>query len=180
MDTRPAGDELQVMAGTLIVTAEIAPCDLHWLDQLRQRHYPAHRNRLQAHLTIFHALPPSSEATARSVLPRFSSERAPRASIEGLLDLGGGVAFRVVSSDLDRIRGELAEYLHGLLGLQESMGWRPHVTIQNKVSPKEARKLRKDLERGFQPRALAISGLGLHRYVDGPWETLGTYAFRGA
>lgn len=168
------------MADALIVTAEIAARDLHWLNRLRQSHYPAHRNRLDAHLTIFHALPPSSEATVRAVLSRYSLERPPRASIEGLLDLGGGVAFRVVSPDLDRIRRELGEYLHGLLSLQDSIGWRPHVTIQNKVSRKEAMELLKDLERDFQPRALAISGLGLHRYLDGPWETLRTYPFRGA
>ena len=55
------------------------------------------------------------------------------------MDLGGGVAFRVVSPDLDRIREELADDFHGLLGAQDCGGWRPHVTIQNKVAPKEAR-----------------------------------------
>lgn len=96
------------------------------------------------------------------------------------MDLGGGVALRVVSSDLDRIRGELAQYLHGLLGLQDALGWRPHVTIQNKVPPRTARQLLTALERQFRPRSVAIHGLGLHRYLDGPWETLGTYPFRGA
>ena len=31
----------------------------------------------------------------------------------------------------------------------------------------------------FQPRPLAISGLGLHRYLGGPWEKLAIYPFRG-
>ena len=35
------------------------------------------------------------------------------------------------------------------------------------------------LEREFRPRPLAIGGLGLHRYLGGPWERLATYAFRG-
>ena len=95
------------------------------------------------------------------------------------MDLGGGVAFRVVSPDLDRIRGELTEDFHGLLGAQDMGGWRPHITIQNKVPAKEARQLFAKLERDFHSRPLAISGLGLHRYLGGPWERIATYSFRG-
>jgi hypothetical protein len=167
------------LSGALIVTAEIAPRDLAWLDQLRRAHYPAERNRLPAHLTMFHTLPPSAEGEVRGTLSRIGSERSPRASVEGLMDLGGGVALRVVSPDLDAIRRGLAEAFHGLLGAQDSGGWRPHVTIQNKVAPKEARALIAGLGRDFRPRPLAIAGLGLHRYLGGPWETLATYAFRG-
>jgi len=100
--------------------------------------------------------------------------------IDGLMDLGGGVAFRVVSPDLDGIRDQLADGLHGLLGAQDSGGWRPHVTIQNKVAPKVARALMASLERQFVQRPLAIGGLGLHRYLGGPWETIAVYPFRGA
>jgi hypothetical protein len=168
------------MAGALIITAEIAPRDLGWLDQLRRRHYPTERNRLPAHLTMFRALPPSSEAEVRSTLSRRALERPPRATIEGLMDLGGGVAFRIVSVDLDRIRRELADCFHGLLSAQDAGGWRPHVTIQNKVPVREARMLIEHLQRSFRPRPLAISGLGLHRYLGGLWEKLAAYSFRGA
>jgi hypothetical protein len=167
------------MAGALIVTAELGGEDLAWLDRLRRAHYPAERNRLPAHLTIFHALPPSAEEEVRTRLSRFASASAPVARIEGLMDLGGGVAFRVVSPELDRIRDELAHDLCGLLGAQDSGGWRPHVTIQNKVAPKVARALIAELEREFRPRPLSIGGLGLHRYLNGPWEKLAIYPFRG-
>ena len=95
------------------------------------------------------------------------------------MDLGGGVAYRVVSPELDAIRAELAHDLRGLLSAQDSGGWRPHVTIQNKVAPKIAKGLIEQLERSFRPRPLAISGLGLHRYLGGPWEKLAIYPFRG-
>jgi hypothetical protein len=168
------------MAGALIITAELGEPDLAWLDGLRRQHYPPDRNRLHAHLTMFHALPPSAEAEARARLAEHANAPPPLARIDGLMDLGGGVAFRVVSNDLDGIRNELAEAFTGLLGAQDSGGWRPHVTFQNKVPPKEARVLKDALERDFRPRSLAIRGLGLHRYMDGPWETLGVYPFRGA
>ncbi|MFL6765439.1 MAG: 2'-5' RNA ligase family protein [Sphingomicrobium sp.] len=167
------------MSAALIVTAELGRQDHAWLDQLRRAHYPAERNQLPAHLTMFRALPQSAEREVRSRLAAVAAQPAPRASIEGLMDLGGGVAFRVVSPELDRIRDDLADAFHGLLSAQDAGGWRPHITIQNKVPPKEARALIAGLERDFHPRALAIRALGVHRYLGGPWEDLAVYPFRG-
>ncbi|MGE5563719.1 MAG: 2'-5' RNA ligase family protein [Bacillota bacterium] len=166
------------MAGALIVTAEIAPAEFSWLEGLRRAHYPPERNQVPAHLTIFHALPPSAETELRARLSQLSRQRPPVAAIAGLMDLGGGLAFRVVSEDLDRIRAGLAYDLHGLLGAQDAAGWRPHITIQNKVAPKAARALKETLERSFSPRPLRISGFGLQRYLGGPWERLAVYPFR--
>ena len=163
----------------LIVTAELAGPDQAWLDDLRRRHFPPERNQLPAHLTIFHALAPSAEPEVRSRLSELVRQARPHAHVAGLMNLGGGVAYRVVSDDLDRIRGQLSESLHGLLGAQDAGGWRPHVTIQNKVAPRQARELQVELESGFRPRPLEISGLGLHRYLGGPWEELAIYPFRG-
>ena len=166
------------MAGALIVTAELGEADLAWLDALRRHHYPAERNRLPAHLTMFHALPPSLETEARHRLARAAARPAPRATVAGLMDLGGGVAFRIVSDELDAVREELADAFHGMLGAQDAGGWRPHVTIQNKVPVRDARRLIDALEQDFRARPLAIRGLGLHRYLGGPWETLQVWAFR--
>lgn len=166
------------MAGPLIVTAELAKADLAWLDALRRHHYPTERNQLPAHLTMFHALPPSLEDEARHRLARAAAANPPRAMVAGVMDLGGGVAFRIVSEDLDDIRDDLADSFHGMLGAQDQGGWRPHVTIQNKVSNRDARALVDALEAGFTPKPLGIRGLGLHRYLGGPWETLQVWPFR--
>ena len=166
------------MAGALIVTAEIAPLDFSWIDGLRRAHYPPERNRVPAHLTMFHALPPSAETELRSRLGKIVRQPGPEATIAGIMDLGGGVPFRIVSPGLDRIRDELAEDLHGLLSAQDSGGWRPHITIQNKVTPKIARALKESLERAFRPRPLAIGGLAVWRYLDGSWERVAAYPFR--
>jgi 2'-5' RNA ligase superfamily protein len=167
------------VAGALIVTAELGREDQAWLDRTRRTHFPPERNHLSAHLTIFHALPPSTESEVRHRLAEAAKKPPPPAWIGGLMDLGGGVAFRVVSDELDRIREDLSQGFRGLLGAQDSQGWRPHVTIQSKVAPKVARALIAELERGFEPRPLAIRGLGLHRYLGGPWERLADYPFRG-
>ena len=167
------------MAAPLIVTADFAPADHGWLEGLRRRHYPPERNRVPAHLTLFHALPPSAIDEAKRQLALAARRPAPRAEIAGLMDLGGGVAFRVVSDELDSIHADIADHFHGFLTAQDAQGWRPHVTIQNKVAPKVARALLAELERDFRPRPLTMSALALHRYLGGPWESVARYPFRG-
>jgi len=167
------------VSGALIITADFALADFAWLEGLRRAYYPAERNQVPVHLTLFHALPPSAFEEAKRQLAAYTVGPAPHATIAGLMDLGGGVAFRITSVELDLIRDELADHFHGSLGAQDASGWRPHVTIQNKVPPKQARALKADLERDFQPRPLGIAGLALHRYCDGPWETVARYSFRG-
>lgn len=168
------------MAGPLIVTAELGRADFAWLDSLRRQHFPPERNQLPAHLTMFHALPPSSIGEVRTMLADLARRAPPRATITGLLNLGGGVAFRIHAPQLEELRASLAERLHGLLTSQDSAGWRPHVTIQNKVADAVARKLHSALSNGFEPRPLAVTGLALHEYLGGPWAPLGRWPFRGA
>lgn len=168
------------MTGALIVTAELGPEDFSRLDALRRRHFPPERNQLPAHLTMFHALPPSAEQEVRQLLGSIAARQAaPQAMLAGLMDLGRGVAFRVASNELDRVREEIALAMRGLLTAQDAAGWVPHVTVQNKVAPAEAKALKRRLEGDFQPVALKITGLGLHRYLGGPWQRLMLYPFRG-
>jgi hypothetical protein len=132
-----------------------------------------------AHLTLFHHLPPGVEAELGRRLGALSAFAAPRATIAGVIDLGGGTALRVESEDLAEMRAELAAAFHGLLTPQDSAPWRPHVTIQNKVEPKEARALQQRLRATFSPRPLSIRGLAAWHYRGGPWEPIRTYVFRG-
>lgn len=168
------------MTGALIVTAELGAADFAWLDRQRRAYFPPERNQLRAHLTMFHALPPSAEIEARQLLARLVEAPGPRASIAGLMNLGRGVAYRIVSDELDAIRAEIADHFHGSLSAQDAQGWRPHVTIMNKAEPAKARRLLQELQTTFEPRPLKIAGLSLHRYLGGPWERLGSWSFRGS
>lgn len=167
------------MAGPLIVTADLGAADFAWLDAQRRAYFPPTRNQLAAHLTMFHALPPSLEEEVRRQLKAITLGPRPDATIAGLISLGGGVAYRVVSPDLDSIREHIADHFHGSLTAQDASGWHAHVTIQNKATSGEAKTLLAKLEREFQTRPLAIHGVALHRYLGGPWEQLGRFAFRG-
>ncbi|MCC2981357.1 2'-5' RNA ligase family protein [Sphingomonas sp. IC4-52] len=162
----------------IIVTALLGRSDQIWLDGLRQRHFPPERNFLAAHLTMFHHLPPSA---AEELKWRLAEEtRAvprPKAALAAPFSLGRGVAYRVDSAELAAIRASLAEAFAGLLTPQDQAGWRPHVTIQNKVEPATAKALLADLGREFRPRPLIIDGLATWWYRGGPWEPLSQHRF---
>jgi hypothetical protein len=132
-----------------------------------------------AHLTLFHHLPPSLERELGQRLATYTAVPAPRARISGVIDLGAGTAFRVESEELEDIRQDLAEAFRGLLTPQDRAPWRAHVTIQNKVEPKEARSLQQRLRATFEPRPLSIKGLASWRYLGGPWEPIRSHVFRG-
>jgi hypothetical protein len=146
---------------------------------LRRAYYPPERNRVPAHLTLFRHLPPSVEAELGRRLAAYAATPAPAAAIAGIVDLGEGTALRVESEGLEDIRHDLALALRRLLTPQDMTPWRPHVTIQNKVTPKEARRLQAMLRAGFERRPLAIRGLAIWRYLDGPWEPVKQFVFRG-
>lgn len=167
------------MTHPLIVTADFAPAELAFLDAERRTHFPAERNILPAHLTLFHALPPSVESELRRRLSEASDREAPRATLAGLRSLGSGVAYAVISDELDELRADLADAFKGCLTAQDSVGWRAHVTIQNKVSAGTAQALLADKQRDFRPRPLGLAGLALHRYQGGPWQFVQRWKFRG-
>lgn len=165
--------------GPLIVTATFGPGDDGWLQQLRRAHYPPERNRVPAHLTLFRHLPPGLARELSARLAEAAASPPPRARIAGVVDLGEGTALRVESEALEEIRESLAEAFHGLLTPQDLSPWRPHVTIQNKVAPREARALQRRLRAGFEPRPLAIRALASWRYRDDRgWEPLKAHPFR--
>ena len=167
------------MSGALIVTADFAPAEFAFLDAERRAHFPPERNILAAHLTMFHALPPSVEPELRRRLAAAADRPAPWAVLAGLRSLGSGVAYTIESAELDDLRSDIAEAFETCLTAQDAQGWRAHVTIQNKVTSGVARDLLIAKQRHFVPRPIGIAGLALHRYMDGPWDTLQRWRFRG-
>lgn len=162
----------------IIVTALFGGEDQAWFDALRRKHFPPERNHLAAHLTMFHHLAPDLE---RELKRRLAGETrgvaAPDARIAGLVSLRSGVAYRIECRALEDIRDRLAEAFATLLTPQDRAGWRPHVTVQNKVEPAVARVLKAELEAAFAPRPVRIAGLASWWYRGGPWEPLSRHMF---
>jgi hypothetical protein len=162
----------------IIVTALFGAEDFAWLDGLRRRYFPPERNVVPAHCTLFHHLAPELGAELKQRLSMATrGVRAPLAQIAGVLDLGGGVAFRIESEELAAIRGDLADAFAPMLVPQDRAGWRAHVTVQNKVARAEAKALLEELGTGFERRPLRIAGLASWWYRGGPWEAHSRHMF---
>jgi 2'-5' RNA ligase superfamily len=169
----------KAMTAPIIITAEMGKADQAWANGLRRRYFPPERNFLDAHITLFHHLPPSHLAEVKSRLAALVAEcPPPTAHLSEVMMLGRGVAFRVHSLELLSIRDELAEEFRGLLIPQDQARPRLHITIQNKVEPGVAKALHAELSAAFKPRPLAISGLAAHCYKGGPWEHIQSWKFR--
>jgi 2'-5' RNA ligase len=162
----------------IIVTALFGKEDQARLDALRRQHFPPERNLLDAHLTLFHHLAPTLLDELKSRLGEATRRRAaPEAWAGSLISLGRGVAIRIESPGLKAIRDDLATAFSGMLTPQDQAGWRPHVTIQNKVSPAEAKALLADLSAGFRRHRVAVAGLAAWYYRGGPWEPISRHMF---
>lgn len=175
---RTRGDVSTAFA-PLIVTAELPPDIYSWANQLRQDHFPPERNFLKAHVTLFHALPPSAEAEVRACLAEMVRRAPVPARVQGVMKLGKGTALELSSPGMIELWEELAERFHGMLVPQDKHRPRLHITIQNKVSIEEAKALQAELGQRILPRDFAFRGLELHAYRDGPWELLHRWRFRG-
>ena len=168
------------MTAPLIVTAELPGHLQAWADGLRRAHYPAERNHVAAHVTLFHALPPSCEDEVRERLATAARRCSPiPARLDGVTALRGGTALGIASPTMLTLRADLAERFSGLLTPQDVPEPRLHVTVQNKVSACEAKAFQAELAATFRPRDFRFTGLALHRYRDGPWEFVKRWSFRG-
>ena len=168
------------MAAPFIVTGTLPGDVLAWADDLRRAHYPPERNKLAAHVTLFHAFAPSLREELPRVLARLAGEYArPSAQIDSLMPLGTGTALAIRSPGMRAIREHIAELFHGALTAQDGHAPRLHITVQNKVSPKAAKALQRELSATLEPRTFAFTGLGLHLYCETHWESLGCWSFRG-
>lgn len=172
------------MPQPFILTAAL-PGDIQgFAEGLRRSHFPAEKNHLHAHVTLFHAFAPSLLDELRDFLPRIAAEFAPPdGAVKGVMDLGTGTAIALEAPQLLILRAMIAEHFHGSLTAQDLHEPRPHITVQNKVTKQEACALQSSLVPVLTPwiakKPFSFRALELHLYQGGPWQKVKTFAFRG-
>ncbi|WP_286194879.1 2'-5' RNA ligase family protein [Agrobacterium sp. Ap1] len=155
----------------MIITAHVELDDMEPFDRLRQEHFPPARNFLKAHVTIFHHLPGQRLAAVKEILAETLLERTDfLATVSGIQHLGAGVAFKIESPELQELRAELSRRFGSWPGPQDLQKFRPHITIQNKVSRAKADQLFFELTSRFEPKSIRMTGLDLWSYLGGPWR----------
>lgn len=162
----------------IVLTLQMDPVAQARLDGLRRAHFPPTLDKVPAHLTLFHALPGDRlEAVVETVACHAAATRPFDLVFDRLLPLGRGVALGVDCEPLGRFREALATTFRPWLTGQDRERFRPHVTIQNKVTPERAKATLEALARRFEPIEATAEGVQLWRYLGGPWAPAGAIGF---
>ena len=161
----------------LVLTLELDEATQLRFDRERATYFPAGRTAVGAHVTLFHALPSSSRPDVQAELLRQQARAPFPVEVAEPFALGRGVAYRLTSPELDRLHRELQDRWRELLTPQDRQRFRAHVTVQNKVTPEQARETLALLRAAYQPSDATALGLQLWRYDGGPWTPLARYEF---
>jgi 2'-5' RNA ligase len=165
-------------AAPLILTLQLDERSFAFFDAQRRRYFPPDRNFIPAHLTLFHALPGEQlAAIEHDIETSVSGRQAFALDVTGLRSFGRGVAYTLASQELAALRRQFALHWNAWLKPQDRQNHRPHVTVQNKVDPTQARALLEELSDSFTPFQVEAVGLELWWYRGGPWEKVRTFVF---
>lgn len=159
------------MSAPLILTLKLDAASSGFFDDLRVRHFPPDRNFLRAHVTLFHHLPGADLGNIKRDLTKICIENAPFSlAFTRWRFLGKGTAMTIKSEDLLNLRARLVRLWNENLTAQDRQKFQPHITVQNKVAPAEARELFEKLSADWQVRRGEARGLSLWHYLGSNWR----------
>jgi 2'-5' RNA ligase len=171
------------MGQPLVLTLRLDAASEKLLTTLRTRYFPQARNHLNAHITLFHALPSSSHSTTTAFLSQISTrETSFTVGIKTPFPLGRkGVGINIASFKLRQLHEELLNELKGEgveMTEQDQRKLRPHVTVQNKVGEEEAMRTLEELRGSWEDTAGKAEALVMWRYEQGgSWTHLQDFPF---
>ena len=150
-----------------ILTLAIDPAEQAWFEAQRQAYFPAALNHIPAHLSLFHSLPGTAEI--RTVLAAVSAaQSAFTLTLDGVRSMGRGVTYTLASPELQALHRRLSAQFTPFLIPQDKQPLHPHIVVQNKVEPAEAKLLLAQLQAGFTRRTVPATGLLWWEYLVGP------------
>lgn len=162
----------------LIVTAKMDTESFEFLNALRKEYFPKDRNHLLAHITLFHHLPGEYLEEIEDQLKITASRQYEFKMIfSDLKFIGRGTIVQIDSPELVSLRNKIANHWADRLTPQDKQKFMPHVTIQNKTEPKEARLIYEKLKESWQLRTGTTIALQLWHYKGGPWQLANEFDF---
>ena len=165
----------------LILSLELDPDLATELTRWRARYFPAERNYLDAHVTLFHALPATRHHAIVADLGELAATQSEFAvRVPAAYSLGRGVALEVVAPEIAKLRRDLrARWLDHLTPQDRTAAIRPHVTIQNKVGGDQAKRTLAEVRAAWPAHTAGTArGLALWEYLGGPWRALTSFRFQ--
>lgn len=163
----------------LILTLALDDKNQTFFNEQRQQYFPAERNHLNAHVSLFHQLPPDEPKIIEVIEAVCRQQSAIELQVAEVRNIGSGVAYKIESPALIQLHKHLQnEWQQWLIPQDQHKLW-PHITIQNKVELTAAAALRNELAEQFAPFTAYGTGLVLWAYLGGPWKLIQNYDFKG-
>jgi len=161
---------------THIVTLRLDEDSQSFFEQQRRQFYPVELDQISAHLTLFHRIEASPQVKA--VVAGAARRQTFQLEVTGLRSLGRGVAYVLASKAAQGVHAELADAFADQLTAQDRQPFAPHVVVQNKVAPTQAKDLLLSLREQFTPFAVSGVALDLWNYLGGPWSLEDSFSFQ--
>ena len=165
-------------ASPLILTLALNEEASAFFNSLRKKYFPPERNFLQAHLTLFHHLPPTESTVWDDIKTSANQCAVLEAAITDVVSIGKGVAYKIECLPLLQLHRTLQQKWQQWLTPQDKQKLWPHVTVQNKATPAIVKHTLEKLKESFQPFTAYGTGLSLWRYEGGPWKFIETFPFQ--
>lgn len=164
----------------LILTLGFDSASFARLEPLRERHFPAARNFLPVHVTLFQQLP---DAALLRILGDLAAAAARTTALPfaatGIRAFGRGAAVEIACPAAQDLHAGLRRNWSDLLTDSDDRARQLHVTVQNRADRDLARATLAELRAGFSPWRGLFDRLLLWHYRGGPWERAGTFPFSG-
>ena len=150
------------------------------LEADRRAWFPAERNMIPAHLTLFHALPgEAADRVSHEIAEAAAGTPLCPVAIAGLMKLGRGWAWRIEAPALKSLHRRLRTAFDDLLTDQDRQGLHPHVTVQNKAGADAVARAGEALRAAAPPPDGVVRALALWHYRGGPWDPAAEFGLTG-
>ena len=155
------------MPNNLIVTLKIEANRQVFFEEKRKFYYPNYCNFVPAHLTYFHAAP-NNELFLNS-LKAVADIQQILMETECILPFNNGMAYAAKNDYLQRLHAVLQQnFIKDFSGKDRKI-WKPHITIQNKVTTYKAKKNYQELSANFEPFTFKAEGFNVYEYANKKW-----------
>ncbi|KAI1339470.1 hypothetical protein F5Y15DRAFT_415875 [Xylariaceae sp. FL0016] len=170
-----------------VLTLETDPHLQRTMSALRGRYFPRRRLKVDAHITLFHALPGAHLPAIAADIASVAAATVPfgvTAETETPFRMRRGVGVRVAGLGpaarvREELRGRWGVGGHAWLSDQDEGRWRGHYTLVNKCDDEEVLGACESEVKGLGVLKGRAVGLGLWAYERGYWKGVESWEFAG-
>ncbi|HJW15468.1 MAG TPA: 2'-5' RNA ligase family protein [Flavisolibacter sp.] len=160
----------------LILTLALEEYAFQFFNALRKIYYPAHLNKADAHLTLFHLLP-SHDSVIEKVATMAAHQNTITLQVKEPILTSTGVSYTIESDCLMQLHRDFQRSWESFLIPQDREELWPHITIQSQANKEESGELLQFLTSNFSGFDAIGTGLQLWENQGGKMKLFREFPF---